>query len=85
MACAKQRTRACFLSLAQSKLRLYSANHRPGYWRTAWAYSKQETENWLSNAENHDVIMLHPYYAKSNHKADNTNLSINVPYDIWMA
>ena len=42
-----------FLSLAQSKLRLCSANHRPGYWSnlpsdwpsTAWAYSEQETEN----------------------------------------
>ena len=46
-------TRACFLSLAQSKLRLCSANHRTGYWSnlpcdwpsTAWAYSEQETEN----------------------------------------
>ena len=36
-----------FLSLARSKLRLWSANHRPGYWSnrpcdwpsTAWAYS----------------------------------------------
>ena len=44
-------TWACFLSLAQSKLRLCSANHRPGYWSnlpcdwlsTAWAYSEQET------------------------------------------
>ena len=42
-----------FLSLAQSKLRLCSANHRPGHWSnlpcdwpsTAWAYSEQETEN----------------------------------------
>ena len=42
-----------FLSLAQSKLRLCSANHRSGYWSnlpcdwpsTAWAYSEQETEN----------------------------------------
>ena len=42
-----------FLSLALSKLRLGSANHRPGYWSnlpcdwpsTASAYSKQETEN----------------------------------------
>ena len=42
-----------FLSLARSKLRLCSANHRPGYWsnlpcdwpNTAWAYSEQETEN----------------------------------------
>ena len=45
--------RARFLSLARSKLRLCSANHRPGYWSnlpcdwpsTVWAYSKQETEN----------------------------------------
>ena len=45
--------RARFLSLAWSKLRLCSANHRPGYWcnlpcdcpSTAWAYSEQETEN----------------------------------------
>ena len=45
--------RAHFLSLAQSKHRLCSANHRSGYWSnlpcdwpsTAWAYSKQETEN----------------------------------------
>ena len=50
--------RARFLSLARSKLRLCSANHRPGYFSnlacdwlsTAWAYSEQETENgpWLS-------------------------------------
>ena len=46
-------TWAHFLSLAQSKLRLCSANHKPGYWSnlpcdwpsTAWAYSEQETEN----------------------------------------
>ena len=48
---------ARFLSLALIKLRLCSANHRSGYWSnlpcdwpsTAWAYSKQETENgpWL--------------------------------------
>ena len=44
---------ARFLSLARSKLRLCSANHRPGYWcnlpcdwpSTAWAYFEQETEN----------------------------------------
>ena len=50
---ATVRTRACFLSLAQSKLGLCSANHRPGYWSnlpcdwpsTASAYSEQETEN----------------------------------------
>ena len=47
------KTWARFLSLVQSKLRLCSANHRPGYWcnqpcdwpSTAWAYSEQETEN----------------------------------------
>ena len=41
--------RACFLYLAQSKLRLCSANHRPGYWSNlacdwlsiVWAYSKK--------------------------------------------
>ena len=46
-------TWARFLSLAWSKLRLCSANHRPGYWSnlpcdwssTDWAYSEQETEN----------------------------------------
>ena len=47
--------RARFLSLAWSKLRLYSANHRPGYFSNrpcdwpskAWVYSEQETENGL--------------------------------------
>ena len=42
-----------FCLFAWSKLRLCSANHRPGYWsnlpcdwpNTAWAYSEQETEN----------------------------------------
>ena len=46
-------TRACFLSLAQCKLRLCSANHRAGYFSNlacdwlsiVWAYSEQETEN----------------------------------------
>ena len=45
--------RARFLSLAWSKLRLCSANHRAGYWSnlpcdwpsTARVYSEQETEN----------------------------------------
>ena len=43
---------ARFLSLAQSKLRRWSANYRPGYWSNlpcdwpsiVWAYSEQETE-----------------------------------------
>ena len=46
-------TWARFLSLAPSKLRLCSANHRAGYFSNlacdwlsiVWAYSKQETEN----------------------------------------
>ena len=46
-------TWARFLCRARSKLRLCSANHRPGYWSnlpcdwpsTAWAYSEQETDN----------------------------------------
>ena len=48
---------ARFLSLARSKLRLCSANHRAGYFSNlacdwlsiVWAYSEQETENgpWL--------------------------------------
>ena len=50
--------RAHFLSIAQSKLRLCSANYRPGYWsnppcdwpNTAWANSEQETENRLRTA-----------------------------------
>ena len=45
--------RARFLSLAQIKLRLCSANHRAGYFSNlacdwlsiVWAYSEQETEN----------------------------------------
>ena len=44
---------SCFLSLARIKLRLCSANHRPGYWSNlpcdwpsaTWAYSEQDTEN----------------------------------------
>ena len=57
---------AHFLSLVRSKLRLCSANHRPGYWSnlpcdwpsTAWAYSEQETENrpWSN------VACLHPFH-----------------------
>ena len=41
-------TRACFLSLARSKLMLCPANHRAGYFSNlacVWAYSEQETEN----------------------------------------
>ena len=46
-------TWACFLSLAQNKLRLCSASHRAGYFSNlpcdwlsiVWAHSKQETEN----------------------------------------
>ena len=50
---SSDKTWARFLSLAQSKLRLCSANHRAGYFSNltcdwlsmVWAYSKQETEN----------------------------------------
>ena len=46
-------SRARFLSLARGRLRLCSANHRPGHWSNlscdwpsiAWAYSEQDTEN----------------------------------------
>ena len=49
----EMQTMAHFPSLAWSKLKLGSANHRPGYWSnlscdwpsTAWAYSEQETDN----------------------------------------
>ena len=52
-AMALQRFRTCQPALAQSELRLCSANHRPGCrsnlpcdWpSTAWTYSKQKTEN----------------------------------------
>ena len=52
---------ARFLSLARSKLRLCSANHRPGYWSnlpcdwpsTAWAYSEQQTENGTRQPTHH--------------------------------
>ena len=55
------KTRACFLSLAQSKLRLCLANHRAGYFSNlacdwlsiVWAYSEQETENGPRQQQNH--------------------------------
>ena len=55
---------ARFLSLALSKLRLCSANHRPGYWSnlpcdwpsTAWAYSEQDTENGLRSQQANQAI-----------------------------
>ena len=48
-----QKSKARLLSLARSKLRLCSANHRAGYFSNlacdwlslVWAYSEQETEN----------------------------------------
>ena len=61
-------TWARFLSLARSKLRLCSANHRPGYWSnlpcdwlsTVWAYSEQETENrpWCWECSGRTVSVL---------------------------
>ena len=57
-------SRARFLSLTRSKLRLCSANHRAGYFSNlacdwlsiVWAYSKQETENGPSQ---HNVSWFH--------------------------
>ena len=67
------KSRARFLSLAQSKLRLCSANHRSRYWsnlpcdwpRTAWAYSEHETENrpWWSKESGHDIDLVHADYS----------------------
>ena len=64
---------ACFLSLAWRKLRLCLANHRPDYWSnlpcdwlsTAWAYFKQETENWPRGqwVKIKSVIMSPPTWA----------------------
>ena len=53
-----------FLSLVRSKLRLCSANHRPGYWSnlpcdwpsTAWAYSEQDTEKWPRSSSPSDQL-----------------------------
>ena len=58
-------TWACFRSLAQSKLRLCSANHRPSCWSnlpcdwpsTAWDYCEQETEN--GPRKHHQEICKH--------------------------
>ena len=71
MSWVKSFIRAHFLSLAQSKLRVCSANHRPGYWcnlscdwpSTAWAHSEQATENgpWSHNSPLSKLESLHPY------------------------
>ena len=80
-------TRARFLSLARSKLRLCSANHRPGYWSnlswdwpsTAWAYSEQETENgprtsaaMVLNMHDEHVLVIHV-----------TGFQLPVPSQCW--
>ena len=67
-------TWARFLTLARSKLRLCSANHRPGYWSnlpcdwpsTAWAYSDQEPETgpvFLCICNRHDIDHVLPKYS----------------------
>ena len=56
----EHKSRARFLSLTRSKLRLCLANHRTGYFRNlacdwlsiVWAYSEQETENGPSTDHN---------------------------------
>ena len=61
-----QKARARFLSLTRSKLRLCSANHRPGYFSNlacdwlsiVWAYSEQETEIGPRNADLWFVSLL---------------------------
>ena len=64
-------TRARFLSLVRSKLRLCSANHRPGYWSnlpcdwpsTAWAYSQARDRKQA-------LILLLPHYQGINELAE---------------
>ena len=63
--------RARFLSLAQSKLKLCSANHRAGYFSNlacdwlsiVWAYSEQETENgpWSCELTHYHEIHVSTY------------------------
>ena len=60
-----KKTRACFLSLTQGKIRLCSANHWAGYFSNlacdwlsiVWAYSEQETENgpWFDKSDKHNI------------------------------
>ena len=58
---------AHFLSLAQSKLRLCSVNHRAGYFSNlacdwlsiVWAYSEQETENGPWCFKKHQTIKIY--------------------------
>ena len=66
-------TRARFLSVAPSKLRLCSANHRPGYWSnppcdwssTAWAYSEQEAENGPRSIKQHVAVTAWTHLPKN--------------------
>ena len=63
-------TWARFLSLAQSKLKLCSANHRAGYFSNlacdwlsrVWAYSEQETENRPRSPGLNRFDTFHPPY-----------------------
>ena len=70
--------RAHFLSLARSKLRLCSANHRAGYfsnlacdWMSiGWAYSEHETENFRSYFWQHIIVIYHDILPTVNNPAD---------------
>ena len=65
---------ARFLSLARSKLRLCSANHRTGYFnnlacdcpRTVWAYSEQAAENGPWPIVNAVSLSIRPFWASFN-------------------
>ena len=81
-------TWACFPSLARKKLRLCSANHRPGYWSnlpcdwpsTAWAYSEQETENgpWSQGISMHRIDLICMEYCLAHTWRVNLLLKISV-------
>ena len=80
--------RARFLSLGQSKLRLYSANHRPGYWSnlpcdwpgTAWAYYEQVAETKASKFWACGKLRL----CSANHRPDYwSNLPCEWPSIAW--
>ena len=84
---------ARFLSLAGSKSRLCSANHRPGYWSnlpcdwpsTVWAYSEQETEN-RPSLTSHDAPLCsrHVHIPTDTCRNNDTTITSSLRYvSIW--
>ena len=79
---------ACFLSLAQSKLRLYSANHWAGYFSNlacdwlsiVWAYSEQETEN--GSRLNHFLQFRYVCFSEWSKHQLSVDLEYHVHFDI---